>query len=118
MIKIDELEKLYLTSASSLNVPELVKPSITISDIALLRSLPPPPPPPLSPPPPSSSSGKEDDQTLQLFYAQLNGNQLDPMISTVEIEKTSMGTRSESHHHHHKDKKTVDTKKKTHPTQS
>ena len=103
MIKIDELEKLYLTSVSSSNVIEPVKPSITISDIALLRSLPPPPPPPVSPPPPVN----EDDQTLQLFYAQLNGNQ----SSTGEIEKPSMGIKSESHHHHHhhhRDKKMVE----------
>lgn len=80
--------------------------------MALLLSLPPPPPPPISPPPVTN----EDDQTLQLFYAQLNGNTSDVMNSTVEIDKSNLETKSESHHHHHhhhhKDKKTVRMKNK------
>jgi hypothetical protein len=82
---------------------------LTSSEMALLLSLP-PPPPPLSPPPPPLSSTNEDDKTMQLFYAQLNCDQSDPMFSFFDVEKTSIVTKPEQHphpHHHHKDKKSV-----------
>jgi hypothetical protein len=65
-----------------------------------------PPPPSLLPP---SSLSNEDDKALQLFYAQLNRDQPDPMSSIFDIEKTTMSTKPEQHHyhHHHKDKKSV-----------
>jgi len=86
--------------------------------MALLLSLP-PPPPPLSPPPPPLSSTNEDDKTMQLFYAQINCDQSDPMFSFFDVEKTSMITKPEQHpqpHHHHKDKKSVQKPAKTLPT--
>ncbi len=106
LIQIDELEKIHLTPAPSLYVPEPSKPSLTTSDMALLLSLPPPPPPP-SPPPPLTNI---DDQNLQLFYAQLNGDQPDPVPTLSDTGKPTMVSKSEAHHHHHhhhKDKKSV-----------
>ncbi len=103
LIQIDEFEKLHLTSAPLSYIPEPPKPSLTTSEMALLLSLPPPPPPP-SPPPPTN----KDDQTLQLFYAQLNCDQPDPVLSFSDMGKPMMVTKSEPHHHHHyhhKDKK-------------
>ncbi len=90
-------------------VTEPSKPSLTSSEMALLLSLPPPPPPP-SPPPAPLSSTDEEEKTMQLFYAQINCDQSDPMFSFFDVEKTSMVTKSEQHHHHnhhHKDKKSV-----------
>ncbi len=88
-------------------VTELPKAPLTTSEMALLLSLPPPPPPP-SPPP--SSLG--DDPTLQLFYAQINGDPSDPTSFIPDVEKSSLVTKSEPqhHHHHHKDKKSVSKK--------
>ena len=96
-----------------------MKPSLTSSEMALLRSLPPPPPPP-SPPPLSSSSPDDDDKTLQLFYAQLNGDQFQVTSSIHDTETTVSSVKYEQqqpqpqpqpqphhHHHHHKDKKPV-----------
>ena len=113
LIKIDELEKLHLTPAPSLYVPEPSKPSLTTSEMALLLSLPPPPPPP-SPPPPLTTN--TDDQTFQLFYAQLNGDQPDPVPVLSDAGKPTVVSKSESHHHHHhKDKKSA-SQRKTLPT--
>jgi len=106
LIQIDEFEKLRLTSPP---LPIVSEPPLTTSEMARLLSLPPPPPPPSPPPLPSSSN--EDDTTLQLFYAQLNCDQPNPMSSVSDMEKPSIVTKSEHHHHHHhKDKKSKPAK--------
>ncbi|CAF1281304.1 unnamed protein product [Rotaria sordida] len=117
LIQIEEFEKLLLTASTSLpTTTEPLKPPLTSSDMALLLSLPPPPPPPSSPPPPfdfpSSSANDDHDQTLQLFYAQLNCDPSQTTSSISDTETTMPNMKSEQqqqqqhhHHHHHKDKK-------------
>ena len=70
--------------------------------MALLLSLPPPPPPP-SPPPQSSNP----DETMQLFYAQLNCDLPEPPSANSDVEKSTITKSDQHHHHHHKDKKSV-----------
>ncbi|CAF0791468.1 unnamed protein product [Rotaria sp. Silwood1] len=119
LIRIEEFEKLFLTSSTLLpTIPEPLKPPLTSSEMALLLSLPPPPPPPSPPPPPTfpSASSHDDDQTLQLFYAQLNCDPPDSTSSIFDVETTMTNMKSEQHqhhphyHHHHKDKKSKPAK--------
>ncbi|UJR15939.1 hypothetical protein I4U23_002859 [Adineta vaga] len=118
LVQIEELEKLYLTVNPLPIVIEQTKPSLTTSEMALLLSLPPPPPP--SSPPPLSIYPQpllnEDDETLQMFYAQLQSEEIEPppppSLPTYDIEKPSIVTKSDQHHHHHhhKDKKSKPAK--------